>query len=538
MAPQQQPGTAGRQRFEAVVVAMRASDYVTAASLADAAIAAGDRHAVFYGARGLALQQQGLHREALTEFNQARALAPGDANLANAIGVCLLNLNQPMDAIRAFEQAIALDPSNAQPYFRKGWTLEMLDDRDEARRFYARAIELDPNHAAAIASLASLSAAAGDIEETRALAERALKIDPSQATAIAALAIVDLEKRDFITAEHRLLSVIDRPELTLRARAVLNGYLGDALDGQGRYAEAFACYRFEKNEKRQLYAQSYLAGTRPREVLNEIAAFVRTAPAETWTPASSPASSSQGLPREHVFLLGFWRSGATLLEQVLASHPDIVATDGQDLLADAAQDLLSGTAALRKLAVLSDAECQALRDDYWRRIRARGAAFGGKVFVDALPAHTMKLPLIAKLFPQAKIVFAMRDPRDVLLSCYRSHFPINTATFELLTLDDAAEFYDAVMGLAAACRDGLPLSVHTHRYEDMAEDFDGRIAALCGFLGVEWTPAMRDAQAGRAAAARSPDGIGDWRHYREQLEGILPMLRPWVAAFGYEADRP
>jgi len=547
MASQQQPGTIPPdQLIVATSEAIRGGNNEGAAALADRALAFGLRHPVLYNARALALQQKGQFREALAEFNHARALAPRDARISNAIGVCLLNLNQPMEALKAFEQAIASDPSYAQPYFRKGWILEMLGDRDEARKFYETTVKIDPNHAEALGSLASAEATAGRNEEAQSFAERALKIDPSQPTAVVALGIVDLANRNYAAAESRLRSVIDSAQLTLRTQAIVTGLVADALDGQGRYAEAFACYRYENNEKRKLYAQSYTGETRPPVVVGRIAAFVNASPAESWM-AKASSDRSESRVRTHAFLVGFSRSGTTLLEQVLASHSDIVALEEQDLLAAAAQDLLASDAGMRKLVALTEDECEAMRSDYWRRIRDRGLDVADKVFVDKLPLNTIKLPLIARLFPKAKIIFALRDPRDVILSCYRRHFAINTAMFEFLTLDDAVEFYDAVMTLGVACREKLPLETHLHRYEDMVADFDNSIAAVCDFVGVEPSPAMREFQHTRGLGVRSPsaaqirrplneDSVGVWRHYRENLAPVLPFLRPWAERFGYAAD--
>jgi hypothetical protein len=281
-------------------------------------------------------------------------------------------------------------------------------------------------------------------------------------------------------------------------------------------------------------------------VVGRIAAFVNASSAESWK--SGTGSDRSGSPaRAHVFLVGFSRSGTTLLEQVLASHPDIVALEEQDLLAEAAQELLASDSGMRKLAALTNQECEIRRSDYWRRVRARGLAVADKVFVDKLPLNTIKLPLIARLFPQAKIIFALRDPRDVILSCYRRHFAINTAMFEFLTLDNAVEFYNAVMALGVACREKLPLETHLHRYEDMVADFDRSIGAVCDFVGVKSLPAMRDFRKTDELGVRSPsaaqirrplnaESVGVWRNYRENLAPVLPFLEPWVERFGYAGD--
>lgn len=512
---------------DGVIAAMLAGDYVKASLLANTALGLGQRHPVLFNARGLAYQQQGMFREALNEFTQARMLSPADPGIQNAIGVCLLNLNSPLEAVRAFETTITIDPKNAQAHYRKGWTLEMLGDRNEARKLFERAIELEPKHADALASLAASIAVLGETEKAEELAKRALAVNPNQATAIVAMGIVDLEARDFAAAEKRFRSVVDDPQLTARARAVVYGLLADALDGLDRPDDAFAAYRFEKNEMRKLYAQNY-AGERPRDVVDQIAGFLELSSGDSWSAVRESGGGDR--PARHAFLLGFPRSGTTPLEQVLASHPEIRALEEQDFLAEMGQTFLTGEDGLKRLEAIGPEELAALRNRYWQRVRDHGVDVAGKTFVDKLSMHTIKLPLIAKLFPDARIIFAVRDPRDVMLSCYRGHFQISPVTFEFLTLDGTAELYASVMRLGAAAREKLPLAFHEHRYEVMVADFDRNAAAACEFLGVAWSESMR------AARPLNPDGVGVWRRYAPQLSSIDALLRPWIEHFGYPRD--
>ncbi len=532
--------------LEDIAAAVRSSDYDRAEKLANSAVAAGQNHPLLFKARGLSMQKRGLFREALTEFSRARSLSQPDSALMNSIGTCLINLNQPAEALRAFDTAIQIDSRNKYAHYRKAWTLEMLGERDMALPHFERAVEIDPDYADALADLAAALASSGKLKEAQPLAERALRINPGQASAIVVMGMVDLENRNFESAETKFRSVIETAPLTFRALAVVHGLLGDALDGQDRVGEAFLCYKFENNEKLKLYSESYMSQERPQQLVSRIAAFVNATSPRDWESRSGEIPGG-GQARQHIFLLGFPRSGTTLLEQVLASHPDVVALEEREILADAAQELLASDAAMRRLLSLNDKDLGDRRSAYWRRVGDLGLTVADKVFVDKLPMNTTKLPLIAKLFPDSKILFALRDPRDVILSCFRRHFQLNAAMFEFLSLDDATDLYAAVMNLAVACREKLGLDFHDHRFEDMVSDFDGSIAAVTKFIGVEWSEAMRDFHRSDHLSVRSPsaaqirrplnaDGVGQWRRYREQLAPVLPLLRPWAERFGYPAD--
>jgi hypothetical protein len=153
--------------------------------------------------------------------------------------------------------------------------------------------------------------------------------------------------------------------------------------------------------------------------------------------------------------------------------------------------------------------------------------------------------LIAKLFPNAKILLALRDPRDVVLSCFRRRFAMNAGMYEFTGLDTSAAYYVVVMALIQIYREKLPLEILEARHESLIADFDGEAGRLCNFLGLEFRDEMR-AFAGRAKAqtidtpsgaqvARglSESGLAQWRRYQPQLQPVLPMLAPFVARFGY-----
>jgi Sulfotransferase family len=182
---------------------------------------------------------------------------------------------------------------------------------------------------------------------------------------------------------------------------------------------------------------------------------------------------------------------------------------------------------------------------YWKRVAETQPPPTRAVFIDKMPLNSVFLPLIAKLFPHAKILLALRDPRDVVLSCFRRRFAINAGMYEFTALHSTAAYYAAVMELTQVYREKLALDVFEARHESLIADFDGETGRLCGFLGLEMQVEMR-AFASRAAAQNidtpssaqlarglSDAGVAQWRRYEPQLKPILSVLAPFVARFGY-----
>jgi hypothetical protein len=257
-------------------------------------------------------------------------------------------------------------------------------------------------------------------------------------------------------------------------------------------------------------------------------------------PAATPAD-----PVEHVFLLGFPRSGTTLLEVALDGHPRVASIEEHELLTDGVLRFMREPLNLESLMRAEESQLNAPRTAYWDGVRRAGVDPAGKVFVDKHPLHTLKLPLIARLFPRAKILFAIRDPRDVVLSCFRRRFNMNSAMYELLTLRGAAAFYDAVMGFADQVRPLLGLAWHVVRFESLVSDFEQEMRAICEFLNIEGVAGMGDfavrvqnrerATPSTAQLARGlvRSDVDHWRHYSAPLRPIQPALNPWVERLGY-----
>jgi tetratricopeptide (TPR) repeat protein len=435
----------------------------------------------------------------------------------------------------------------APAHFNRGAALEQIDDVNGAKSAYERAAALDRDYVEPLASLAWLDALAVNAMSARVHAERALALSPANVLARMAIGSADLQQRDFPAAAARLSALIRDPALTRLNRAIVAGLIGDLKDAEGNSGEAFAAYQACNAELKAVNAERF-EGPGIETALarvRRLTAWFETADPEPWRGARLARPHALEA-RQHIFLVGFPRSGTTLLENVLAAHPDIVSLEEKDCLAAAESQYLSSDEGLSALAAITPDEADRYRELYWSAVRSFGVKPSGRVFIDKLPLASVTLPLIAKLFPNARVLFALRDPRDVVLSCFRRRFALNPAMYELLTLPGAATYYDAVMHLAARYRDLLPLPQVTVGYESLVDDFEGTARATCAFLGLQWHDGMFDFSAkARARGIATPsaaqvarglnrEGRGVWRRYREQMAPVLPLLEPWVNRFGYD----
>ncbi len=518
-------------------------DFTAAAALAEATLASGFEHPMLLNIAATRLEQEGKYLEALGLLERAVGIAPNDVGARNALALCLQRLDRPAEALYHIDELLKQHAELAFAHVNRGNALMALGSLGAARQSQLRAFELEPNNFSATAALASIATHRGQHAEARRWADLTLAAAPGFPDAVLSLAAADLAEANPASAERRLRQLINDSRAGAADRARATGLLGDVFDATGRYAEAFEAYSTCNQSLRQIhqrFAASNLLGY--ARSLAPAAKVLKAAGAPEAPPSrAAPSSAAAG----HAFLLGFPRTGTTLVEVVLDGNPRVVSLEEHELLTDGVLAFMREPVNFQALMRADEAALDALREAYWRGVRAAGIDVAGKVFLDKHPLNSLKLPLIAKLFPQAKILFAIRDPRDVILSCFRRRFQMNPSMYEFLTLPGAAAFYDAVMEFAYTVKRGLGLDWHEVRYERLIENFEQEMRGICDYLSLDWMASMGEfAQRVQAREHATPStaqlaqglvrsATAQWRHYEPHLKPALTALAPWIERLGY-----
>jgi len=480
--------------------------------------------------------------DAVALLREATRRTPGDPIAWVDLADCLAAANRPDLALPAWERVLVLAPRSVAALCGKARALQALSRPAEAADAFEAALALEPGATDARFGLALLALDAGALDAAAAHAEH-LPETPAATWLVARIAAA---RGEFEPARRALERLLSTPGLAGPQRAEALLLLGLVLDRLGRPAEAFAAAHDGKAIQHRLFAPRARGREGETAKLQRLGAWFAAADKAPW--ASAPSESVvNGQASGHVFLVGFPRSGTTLLEQALAGHSRIVALEEAPTLADAYQEFLTGPEGLSRLAGLGEREAAHWRVHYWQVVRDHGATPAGRVFLDKAPAGTINLPLVAKLFPWAKILFAIRDPRDVVLSCAMNAFQMNALTYAFTTLAETAACYSAAMTLAGVYRQLLPLSVREVRYEALVDDFAEELRAIAEFIGVDFQLAMADvASTASERVVRTPSatevrsglhrrGLSRWPVYAAELEPVAEVLAPWIKAFGYPA---
>lgn len=491
----------------------------------------------------------GQQDQAARALGVAVSLAPGSAELAAELGACLLAAGQADKALPHLERAAAAMVDNARVHAHLALALRALRRLDLALPQLERAVALAPDLAELHANLASTLESLGRNAEAAAAAQQALVIDPQQS--LARLVSAQLARE---AGEHT------------RARALLEDLLASALSAQER---SWALLELGKvldrlDDPTQAVAAlaegQALAGRSPAALrvdrahfpalLQGLAAhYARTLD----QPAPSAPDALTSATPCPAFLLGFPRSGTTLMEQVLLAHRDVTSVDEHELLGETLRALPRTIGRElgypQGLASLSEPERVALRRDYHRRLQAQTGladdAWPARV-VDKMPLNIVHAGFIQTIFPEAPLLVMLRDPRDCCLSGFMQSFVPTVAMIHFESLDSSAALYAGVMDCWLQARRLPGLHALELHYEALVEDLEPQARQALDHLGLPWDPAVmeyRAGVAGRFISTPSRQDVakpmftrarGRWRRYRDQLAPVLPLLAPYVEALGYE----
>ena len=256
-------------------------------------------------------------------------------------------------------------------------------------------------------------------------------------------------------------------------------------------------------------------------------------------------------PKKTAVLTSFPRSGTTLLEQVLDSHSGLVSSDEREAFArDIFPAMWLTPATPLPTAKLLDAipppKLAALRERYLAYMQAAlNAPIGERVHLDKNPTLTLVLPGLLRLFPEARLLIALRDPRDVVISCFMQYLPLNANSVCFLTLERTAERYANDMATWRKFRTMIAAPWLEVRYEDTVADLEKEARRALHFLGLPWEPSVlnyRDRLKEKGVGSPTYEAvsqplytraIGRWQHYEKHLAPWLPVLQPAIDAFGY-----
>jgi tetratricopeptide (TPR) repeat protein len=493
-----------------------------------------------------ALWQLNRFDESLVLFDKAARKCPGNClaltDAARAFGARF----EIARAEELLDQLIKLGGRNPEILHLAGQSYRMIFRPDKAMNCFRRALALTKHLPDAQLELSLLYERRHRVEEAYSLIEDCLRADPSYQAAELVKARLLRRLKDGAGAETILRKLAGSDAVHPEIRAQAWSEIAQLLDRQAQYDDAMAamlrCKELLLAEETPLRRESDAV----LHHLSDLADSMTAAHFRKWAEAGRAFAQCKT-----AVLASFPRSGTTLLEQVLDSHSGLVSSDEREAFA---RDIFpamwqSVSTPLPKAEVLDAIPANRLAAQRERYLTYMAAALqepiGERVHLDKNPTLTLLLPAVLRLFPEARVLIALRDPRDVVLSCFMQFLPMNTNSVCFLTLERAARRYALDMGIWRRFREMIQSPWVEVRYEDAVTNLEKEARGALEFLGLPWEPQVlnyRDRLKDKVVSSPTYEAvskplytssIGRWKHYAKYFEPHLPVLQPSVEAFGY-----
>ena len=497
--------------------------------------------------RAVLAWQDHRYDEAIDLFERALAQNPNDIQVLLDLGRAH-GLRYELDKCEDYlAKARKLGGRSPEVAMAIGETYRKVAQFDHAAKSFRQAAELAAGQTEALVQLAEVQERLHALDDAEGAVNQALEIDRRHPAALFLKAKITRRRGDQNLAVSMLQDFLAMPPVRLlepRWRAWYE--LGAIRDREGDYDEAMRCFLKAKQllskQGRTMLAGAEFTLRKNDELLASVTRdhFVRWA-------------SDRFDPEESVALLcGHPRSGTTLVEQVLDAHPGLISADETNIMSDEVYIPLGNhfPTAVSPTEMLDQSDRGHLEQARSRYLRMTEAFLreptDGRVLLDKNPELTMILPAIVRVFPEIRVIVALRDPRDVCLSCFMQPLPMNSVSVNYLSIESTFNKYATVMKTWLHLRPLLQNDWMESRYENNVANLKIEAAKTLEFLGLPWDPkVLKFYEHARDKHVRSPTyeavtepvhkrAVGRWSNYREFLEPHLGILEPFIEQFGYD----
>ena len=493
------------------------------------------------------LWRQGKWPEAIEHLELALKKDPKNPEICVGLAKAHASCHRHDCAMDWLKKAFAMAPDSAQLQLESALQLHQFGRIDQAVICLQKTLQLQPGNITAQSLLAEIAEHQHALDKALEHVERVRAFAPQHPGMQLLMGRIFRRQGKWDQAETKLRDLATTHGLP--AELAYRGWmeLGHVFDAQKQYDDAMAAFQRGKSFLIPKAPQQWALLQTVHDRMAEMLALSNAELFQKWKSALPSLTPGRRIS----LLCGHPRSGTTLVEQVIDAHPQAISLEETRILHDNAylpltRDMAPETSILK---VLNDASDQTLRDaraEYWRCAEGfLGESIGDRLLVDKNPAFSILLLPLARFFPEAKILVALRDPRDVVLSCFMQPLSLNPVSSSYLTLEKTVEQYAGVMQFLNRLRPLLPQDTLEVRYERFVSNPEPESRRLLDFLGLPWDPGvMQFHDRAREKWVRSPTydavsqpihqkAVGRWQGYAHYLEPQLPKLKSLMDSMGY-----
>ncbi len=488
---------------------------------------------------GNILAKKNKNKNAEICYRKAIKLKSNFALAYNNLGSLLSKQGNLIEAEKLTEKAIFHNPKFELAYVNLGSIKIDLDKLSEAEELFLSAIEINKNYNYAFRNLFRLYEKTNNISKLKNKIESLNENKYIVNEILMFKARISFREKDFIKAKNLIDQVSNEwINNTDHSTNLLYWSFRAFIEEKVKnYDQAFKC--FEKSQLNLKYEDF-----NPKIFQNYIHTYRKNLDNKNFVVNKNTSNKNKFFP---VFLIGFPRSGTTLLDTILRSHPEIDVIEEKPLINSVEQVIKTKFKySLDELHKLSMKDLDFLRNYYLEILRNNCDNKNAKILIDKFPFQTVCLPLIILLFPNSKIIFTHRNPYDTVLSCFQQSFEPNNAMSNFRSIESASEIYDLTMNMWIDYKTKLEMNFITSKYEDLIDDFDTHTSRILDFLNLKWNENIKNYRdtAYRRKKINTPSSsqvvqplykssIDKWKNYEKYFKNSNQLLEKWFNYFKY-----
>ena len=524
---------------------------------------------------GLIFREMGELEKACNCIKKAIQINPQYAIAHSNLGLIYKELGQFENAKKCFEKSIEINPKHENPYNNLGLIYKELGQLEQAEKNFKKSIEINSRHVQAFINLGNIFKNSGEIEKAEMYYEDAISINPKYFEAYNNL--MDLLERT--NQNEKLNKLILKAEDQFKLNPIVKLFYGQYLYKTQEFSEAIKNLekiKFDNNQSNRerlrslILAKSYdqlknfnkafdyfsktneinlsnkddnIDKIKTIKIIEKRLNFFGNPEIKNW-----PTQKKLELNENPIFLIGFPRSGTTLLDTILRSHPSVEVIEEEPILANFISSLNKITKEdFNNLKNIEENKLNEIRKIYFsNRDKFIKNKDNKKIYIDKMPLNIIHVGEIYRIFPDAKFLVSLRHPCDCVISCFMQSFTLNNAMANFLNLEDTANLYDHVMRLWDQYNSIFSLKFHITKYEDIVMNFEKSVNEIMNFLNLPWSDNVlkfyETAEKRELISTPSYDqvnkpiytkSIDRWKKYEKHFTKILPILETWIKKYNY-----
>lgn len=522
-------------------IALSKNDFAKAKSLLEEAIKIYPNIFELNFKLGLANNLLGNLNESINCYKKSITINPNFSPAYCNLGMIYDNLNNKKLAIENYLTAIKIDPKNSNAHYNLGNCYFNIEDLDNAEKHYYFSININPNNIYVYNNLLQIYDRTNNNAKLDEVIEKAKRVFGKNTIIDFFDGISEYKKNNY----KEVIKIYEFLELDPNDKIkniVKTNILAKCYDHIGMYNEAFKYFQLSNNITKDTYKDNFRKDNY-NKLIDIRMNFFSNINSQVYKKNTVKYDNNT----DPIFLVGFPRSGTTLLDTILRTHDSVEVLEEKPLVQNLINEInVSIKGDFSNLSKIDDETIKKIRLSYFENREKLISTNKNKIFIDKLPLNIIFIAEINYIFPNAKYILALRNPYDVVLSCFMQSFAPNNAMSNFYNLKDTTNFYDIVMSLYTKYSEKLDLDIHTIKYEDIVNNFESSLSRLINFLNLKWNDDLKkfNLTADKRIMINTPsynqvnkplytNSVERWKNYDNQLKDYIPHLKKWIINFKY-----